>query len=260
MSSERGKPAETGKLTDQAARISPAAAVAGASLGGRHRVKPASPARAHTIQADYSLWRRAQRFYGNPLRWSRTYCANQSQTHHPNVIYQGQEFTIPQAGSSGASTSATSADPARANSPSSVTGYIRQTAHGTGLPGSVAAAQVQAESNCQAGAIFSAGAERPYRVMPSRWTGPGSPAGEEFNWDDIDERLHQLYETVPRLDLTGTFDRQWHQATQASLTGSPASDITIRSFQWQGREEAGIQSWYAWRLTLGEFCGTLPNN
>jgi soluble lytic murein transglycosylase-like protein len=180
MSGERGKPAQTGELTDQPARTSPVAAVAGALLGTQHRVKPASPARAHARQADDTRWRIARRFYDNPLMWWRTYYANRSQTHDPNVIHQSEEFTIPQAGTIGASTSATSANPAQANAPSSATGYIRQTARGKGLPGSAAVAQVQTESGYQARAILSAGAGRPYRVMPSRRTGRGFPAGEEL--------------------------------------------------------------------------------
>jgi soluble lytic murein transglycosylase-like protein len=151
-------------------------------FGVPHRVKPASPARACAIQAGDTLWSIAQRFYGDPLMSSRVYYANQSQAHYSHVIYHAQEFTISQTGTIGASTSATSANPAHASSSSSVTGYIHQTAQGTGLPGSAAAAQGQAESSCQAGAIFSAGAEGPYQFMRSRWAGLSFSAGEEFNW------------------------------------------------------------------------------
>jgi LysM repeat protein len=182
MHGKRDRPAETGKLTERAARISPAAAIAGTMLGVPDHVRLASPARAYVVQADDTLWSIAQRFYGNPLMWSRIYYANLSQTHNSNVIYHGREFTIPQAGAMGASVSATSANPAQASSPSSETGYIHQTAQGASLPGSAAAAQVQTESSYQAGAIFSAGAEGPFQFMPSRWAGLGSAAGEEFNW------------------------------------------------------------------------------
>jgi soluble lytic murein transglycosylase-like protein len=151
-------------------------------FGVPHRVKPASPARACAIPAGDTLLGIAQRFYGDPLMWSRVYYANRSQAQDPDVIYQGQEYTIPQAGTIGASTSTSSANPAQASSSSSVTAYIHQTAQGMGLPGSAAAAQVQAESSYQAGAIFSAGAEGPYQVMLSRWAGLSFSAGEEFNW------------------------------------------------------------------------------
>jgi LysM repeat protein len=164
-------------------------------------VKPASPAQSYVVQASDTLWSIAQRFYGNPLMWSHIYYANQSQIHDPNEIYPGQTLTIPENGTSSATsgtsarsgtssatsgtsatTNATSAAPAQASSPSSVTGYIQQAAQGTGLPESVVAAQVQVESSYQSGAISPAGAEGPYQFMPSTWATLGFPAGQEFNW------------------------------------------------------------------------------
>ncbi|MBV9203832.1 MAG: transglycosylase SLT domain-containing protein [Actinobacteria bacterium] len=218
---------QAGKLTEQAARIAPAIAVAGAMLGMPSHpkppppritpaenvelagsVKPASPAQNYVVQAGDTLWSIAQRFYGNPLMWSHIYYANQSQIHDPNLIYQGQQLTIPQAGttaaansagaaansaaaatsagvtanSAGAATNSTSATPAQASSPSGAMGYIQQAAQGTGLSASVVAAQVQVESGYQSGAISPAGAEGPYQFLPSTWAMLGMPAGQEFDW------------------------------------------------------------------------------
>jgi LysM repeat protein len=207
MRGRHARPSQAGKVTKQATRIAPAVAVAGALFGMPYHVrppaastapvqrveltssvKPASPARIYVVKAGDTLWTIAQQFYGNPLMWSHIYYANQSQIHDPNEIYPGQQFTIPQAGTSSATTStsattsSTSATPAPASSPSSVTGYIRQAAQGTGLSESVVAAQVQVESNYNSGAISPAGAEGPYQFMPSTWATLGFPAGQEFDW------------------------------------------------------------------------------
>jgi len=193
-----------GKLAGQAARFAPTIAVAGALLGMPYHVKPppprstplerveldssvkpASPAHVYVVQAGDTLWSIAQQFYGNPLMWSKIYYANQSQIQDPNLIYQGQQLTIPQqstsTGSSGG-TSDTSATPAQASPQSDTTGYIQQAAQGTGLPESVVAAQVQVESSYDSGAVSPAGAEGPYQFMPSTWAALGLPAGQEFDW------------------------------------------------------------------------------
>lgn len=222
MRGRRARPSQAGKLTEQAARIAPTIAVAGALFGMPSHVKPppprtspverveltgsvkpasaaqeveltgpvkrASAAREYVVQAGDTLWSIAQRFYGNPLMWSHIYYANESQIHDPNEIYQGQKLTIPHAttspttSSTSARTSSTSATPARTSSPSSVTGYIQQAARGTGLPESVVAAQVQMESNDDSGAMSPAGAEGPYQFLPSTWATLGFPAGQEVNW------------------------------------------------------------------------------
>ena len=205
MRGRHARPSQAGKLAEQAVRIAPAVAVAGAMLGMPYHakpaasgtapvervelassVKPASPAQVYVVQAGDTLWSIAQRVYGNPLMWSHIYYANQSQIHDPNEIYPGQNLTIPKAGTTtnatSAATNAASAAPAQANSPSSVTGYIQQAAQGTGLPESVVSAQVQVESNYESGAVSPAGAEGPYQFMPSTWATLGFPAGQEFNW------------------------------------------------------------------------------
>jgi len=201
MYSRRARPSQAGKLAEQAARITPALAVAGAMLGMPSHVKPpaasttpverveldssvkpASPAEVYVVHAGDSLWSIAQQFYGNPLMWSHIYYANQSQIHDPNLIYQGQKLTIPPVGTTSAGASSSSATRAQASSPSSATGYIQQAAQGTGLSESVVAAQVQVESNYDPGAISPAGAEGPYQFMPSTWATLGFPAGQEFDW------------------------------------------------------------------------------
>jgi LysM repeat protein len=146
MHGRRARPSQAGKLTEQAARIAPAIAVAGAMLGMPSHVKPpppsatpvelvkpvepvepveldssvkpASPAHVYVVQADDTLWSIAQRFYGNPLMWRHIYYANQPQIQDPNEIYPGQQFTIPLAGTTGAGTDRTGAAVTQASSPS----------------------------------------------------------------------------------------------------------------------------------------------
>jgi LysM repeat protein len=221
MHGRHARPSQAGKLTKQATRIAPAVAVAGAMVGMPFHVKlpassttpverveltsveltssvkPASPAQVYVVRAGDTLWSIAQRFYGNPLMWSHIYYANESQINNPNEIHQGQELTIPGAGTKSGTKSATnspaasatanapSAAPAQvrqASSTSSARGYIQQAAQGTGLPGSVVAAQIQVESNYESGAVSPAGAEGPYQFMPSTWATLGFPAGQEYNW------------------------------------------------------------------------------
>src|SRR6516225_3539800 len=128
MYGRRARPSQAGKLAKQAARITPALAVAGAMLGMPSHVKPplartapvegvelassvkpASAAQVYVVQAGDSLWSIAQRFYGNPHLWPHIYYANQSQIHDPNLIYQGQQLTIPHAGTTGATANSASA-------------------------------------------------------------------------------------------------------------------------------------------------------
>jgi nucleoid-associated protein YgaU len=52
------------------------------------------------VQPGNSLWRIARRAYGEGLRYSVIYQANQSQIRDPDLIYPGQIFTIPQDGAS----------------------------------------------------------------------------------------------------------------------------------------------------------------
>jgi len=49
------------------------------------------------VQPGASLWRIARRTYGDGIRFSLIFEANQSQIRDPNLIYPGQIFTVPQA-------------------------------------------------------------------------------------------------------------------------------------------------------------------
>lgn len=138
MRRRHARPSQAGKLTKQATRIAPAVAVAGAMVGMPFHVKPpasrttpverveltssvkpASPAQVYVVRAGDTLWSIAQRFYGNPLMWSHIYYANESQINNPNEIHQGQELTIPGAGTKSGTNSTTSsaAASATANAP-----------------------------------------------------------------------------------------------------------------------------------------------
>jgi hypothetical protein len=58
---------------------------------------------------------------------------------------------------------------------------VVQAAKNTGLPASVVAAQVNAESGGDPNAVSPAGAEGEFQFLPSTYTGLGFPAGTEFN-------------------------------------------------------------------------------
>ena len=132
MRGRHARPSVSGEIAGQAARIAPVFAVAGAMIGMPHHVKPpppratpverveldasarpAAPSRTYAVQPGDSLWTIAQRFYGNPLLWSRIYYANQSQIPDPNVISVGQALTIPGSGTARPATTAASATPAQ---------------------------------------------------------------------------------------------------------------------------------------------------
>ena len=54
-----------------------------------------SASRTYTVRSGDTLSGIAQKFYGNPGRWTWIYAANQSTIHNPNVIYAGEQLTIP---------------------------------------------------------------------------------------------------------------------------------------------------------------------
>ena len=59
------------------------------------RVAPPEGSVAVDIQPGNNLWRIAQHFYGEGLRYTVIYQANETQIHNPNLIYPGQVFTVP---------------------------------------------------------------------------------------------------------------------------------------------------------------------
>jgi peptidoglycan DL-endopeptidase CwlO len=59
-------------------------------------VKPATPAaRSYTVQPGDTLYGISQRYWGNGKYWPALYQANRSKISDPNLIYAGQEVTIP---------------------------------------------------------------------------------------------------------------------------------------------------------------------
>jgi LysM repeat protein len=215
MKGSHARPSQTGKLAGQAAKFAPAVAVAGTMLGMPHHqpqppriipaehvepaeltasVRPAAPDRVYVVQAGDSLWSIAQRFYGNPHLWSDIYYANQSQIHDPNLIYPGQNLTLPHAGPTNAASAArvragSSAVPASSGSgavqaSASPMGYIRQAAHATGMPVSVVKAQNYVESSYgQNMGPSSAGAMGPWQFEPYTWPSYSTaPFSEATNW------------------------------------------------------------------------------
>ena len=74
----------------------------GATAGGRtgKRKNPVSRSGAsatHVVRRGESLWEisAAGRVYGSGSRWQRLYEANRARIHDPNLIFPGQELSIP---------------------------------------------------------------------------------------------------------------------------------------------------------------------
>lgn len=57
----------------------------------------ASSAGTYTVQKGDSLWKIAERQYGDGSQWRRIYEANRDQISDPDLIHPGQTFTIPAA-------------------------------------------------------------------------------------------------------------------------------------------------------------------
>ena len=192
MRGRHARPSVSGEIVGQAARIAPVFAVAGAMIGMPYHVKPpppratpverveldasarpAAPSRTYAVQPGDSLWTIAQRFYGNPLLWSRIYYANQSQIPDPNVISIGQALTVPGSGTARAATNAASATPARTGTPSSApaqTGDQYKNPIGPGLtPGRVD----MGVDYGGAGPVYALGNGKITSVYNSGWPGGG---------------------------------------------------------------------------------------
>ena len=193
MRGRHARPSVSGEIAGQAARIAPVFAVAGAMIGMPYHVKPpppratpverveldasarpAAPSRTYAVQPGDSLWTIAQRFYGNPLLWSRIYYANQSQIPDPNVISIGQALTVPGSGTARAATNAASATPARTgDTPSSApaqTGDQYKNPIGPGLtPGRVD----MGVDYGGAGPVYALGNGKITSVYNSGWPGGG---------------------------------------------------------------------------------------
>jgi len=56
----------------------------------------------YTVQKGDSLWKIAERHYGDGSQWRRIYEANRDQIKDPDLIHPGQTFAIPAAEKKGA--------------------------------------------------------------------------------------------------------------------------------------------------------------
>lgn len=80
-------------------RVSDAAPAVGPVSGGATTppAAPSAPApqRTYRVVSGDSLWRIAQRYYGNGGVWRRIFDANLDKIRNPGLIYPGQIFVIP---------------------------------------------------------------------------------------------------------------------------------------------------------------------
>ena len=58
---------------------------------------PAAAGNTYTVKSGDSLSRIAKAQYGDASKWKRIYEANKDKIKNPDLIYPGQEFTIPDA-------------------------------------------------------------------------------------------------------------------------------------------------------------------
>jgi LysM repeat protein len=130
MRGKHARPSPAGRVAEQAARLTPALAIAGAMLGPviHHQAPPvqgieldgsvtqdgsAAPAgtttttashqqarpRVYVVRPGDTLWGLAQRFYGSGWGWKTIWNANQDTVPDPGQITPGQQLTIPGTGS-----------------------------------------------------------------------------------------------------------------------------------------------------------------
>lgn len=57
---------------------------------------PESDARTYTVQSGDTLWKIAERMYGNGSKYMRIFEANTDLLEHPDRIFPGQELVIPE--------------------------------------------------------------------------------------------------------------------------------------------------------------------
>jgi hypothetical protein len=142
----------------------------------------------YVVKPGDTLWSIAQRFYGDPFKWRVIYDANH-EISNPNIIYLGQQLTIPGAASAPASgTDAVSATPEHQEVHQEVLSgpmaYIQQAANATGLPLAVVKAQNYVESAYGTNdGPSSAGAMGPWQFEPYTWPLYSSaPFSEATSW------------------------------------------------------------------------------
>jgi nucleoid-associated protein YgaU len=65
---------------------------------GSSSTAPAEPAagKTYTVKSGDSLSKIAKHIYGDASKWHRIYDANKDKIKNPDLIYPGQEFTIPE--------------------------------------------------------------------------------------------------------------------------------------------------------------------
>lgn len=167
MRGKHARPSEAGKLAEQATRVAPVVAVAGAMLGMPYHVKPPpritpaehvvldasvkpttlAKATTYTVQPGDTLYGIAEQFY-HDADWTRIWDANKASISTPNLIYPGQQLVIPDGSTisgttTSASTSTTSAttegtegtSTANASSTSTASAAPAQSSSITGVPG-----------------------------------------------------------------------------------------------------------------------------
>ena len=57
---------------------------------------PVSGTRVYTVESGDSLWKIAEKFYGDGSQWRKIHEANRATIDDPDVIHPGQQLTIPE--------------------------------------------------------------------------------------------------------------------------------------------------------------------
>lgn len=75
--------------------LSSALEKAGPRAPERTHPAPATPSQSHVVRRGESLWNISTRVYGRGTSWPNLYAANRARIPNPDLIYPGQELTIP---------------------------------------------------------------------------------------------------------------------------------------------------------------------
>lgn len=78
-------------------KSTPAADFSDVTSGESSSAPAASTGQTYTVKSGDSLSKIAKAHYGDASKWKRIYEANKEKIKNPDLIYPGQEFTIPDA-------------------------------------------------------------------------------------------------------------------------------------------------------------------
>ena len=96
---DTGIPKKTSDFSDVKGEVTGGSATGRADFsdvsGGASSTAPADTGRTYTVKSGDSLSKIAKQYYDDANKWHRIYEANRDKIKNPDLIYPGQELTIP---------------------------------------------------------------------------------------------------------------------------------------------------------------------